>query len=61
MHAPIILSGKKCALNKGYVLNKHVSKYRVIMFFSSKTLVLTGYGFVLSRKQVMHVALPDYT
>ena len=49
----IILSGgKKYMLNKVYVLNKQVSKYgvmvRVMAFFSSKTLVLTGYEFVLS-------------
>ena len=57
---PITLSGKKYTLNKVYALNKQVSKYRVMVFFSSKTLVLTGYGVVLSRKRVMHVALPDY-
>ena len=56
--SPITLSGKKYMLSKVYVLNKQVSKYVVMMFFLSKTLVLTGYGFVLSCKQVVHVALP---
>ena len=38
-------------LNKVYVLNKQVSKHMVMAFFLSKTtLVLTGYGFVLSCK-----------
>ena len=37
-------------LNKVYVLNKQVSKYMVMAIFLSKTLVLTGYGFVLSCK-----------
>ena len=60
MHAPITLSSKKYALNKMYALNRQVSKYRVIVFSSSKTLVLTGYGFVLSCKGVVHVAVPDY-
>ena len=56
---PITLNGKKYALNKLYVLNKQVSKYMVMVFFSSKMLVLTGYGFVLSCKIVVHVAFPD--
>ena len=55
----INLSGKKYAFNKMHVLNKQVSKYGVMVFFSSKTLVLTGYGFVLSCKLIMHLALPD--
>ena len=44
----ITLSGKTYVLNKVYALNKPVFKYRLMVFFSSKTLVLTGYGFVLS-------------
>ena len=55
----ITLSGKKYVLHKVYILNKQVSKYVVMVFFSSKTLVLTGYGFVLSSKCVVHLALPD--
>ena len=47
-HAPITLSGKK------YALNKQVSKYVVMVFFSSKistvSLVLTGYGFTVQFK-----------
>ena len=45
MYALITTSGKKYALSKVYALSKQVSKYGV-MVFSSKTLVLTGYGFV---------------
>ena len=55
----ITLSGKKYILNKVYVLNKQVSKYGIMVFFSSKALVLTVYGFVLSCKRVVHLALPD--
>ena len=48
---PITLSGKKCAPNKVYGLNKQVSKYVVIVFFSSKisvvSLVPNYYRFVL--------------
>ena len=56
---PITLSGKKY-VPKVCALNKQDSKYGVMVFFSSKTLVLTGYGFVLSCKRIVHVALPDY-
>ena len=50
-------------LNKVYVLNKQVSKNVVMAFFSNKisilSLVLTGYGFVLSYMHFVHLALPD--
>ena len=36
MHAPITLSGKKYAVQKVYVLNKQVSKYVIMTFFSRK-------------------------
>ena len=53
MHVPIALSGKKYALNKVHTLNKQVSKYVVMPFFSYNTsvlsFVLTGYGFVIIR------------
>ena len=48
--ALITLSGNKYALNKVYALNKQVSKYGVMVFFSSNILILTDYGFVLSCK-----------
>ena len=66
---PITLSGTKYALNKVYVLNKQVSKYMVMAFFSSNTsiisFVLTGYGFMLPCMHFVHLALidnsmPDY-
>ena len=54
-HAPITLSGKKYALDKVYALNKQVSKYVVMAFFSDNTSILsfvvTGYGCMLT----MHV------
>ena len=50
MHAPITLSGKKYAPNKVYALNKQVSNYVILLFFSNNTngviFVLTGYGFI---------------
>ena len=50
MHAPITLNDKKCALNKVYALNKQVSNYVVLPFFSNNTsivtFVLSGYGFI---------------
>ena len=53
MHVPITLSGKKYALNKVHMLNKQVSKYVVMPFFSHNISVLsfalTGYGFVTMR------------
>ena len=59
MHAPITLSGKK------YVLNKQVSKYVVMAFFSNNisivSLVLTGYGFVLPCVYFVHLALLDHS
>ena len=65
MHAPIILSGKKYALNKAYVLNKQVSKYMAMPFFPNNTsilsFVLTGYGFMLSCMRFMHLALLDHS
>ena len=42
-----------------YALNEQVSKYGIMVFFSSKTLVLTNYGFMLSCIRIMHLALPD--
>ena len=60
---PITLSGKKYALNKVYVLDKRVSKYMVMAFFSSKirivSIVLTDYGFVLPSVHFVHSALLD--
>ena len=69
MHAPITLSGKQYVLNKVYVLNKQVSKYMVIAFFSSKisivSLALTGFRFVLPCVYFVHLvfldhSMPDY-
>ena len=60
----ITLSSKQYALNKVYLLNKQVSKHgvmaRLMVFFSSWTCVLAGYGFVLSCTRVMHLALLDH-
>ena len=57
--APITLSGKK------YVLNKQVSKYVVMPFFSNNTsilsFVLTGYGFMLPCMRFVHLALLDHS
>ena len=50
----------KYMLNKVYALNKQVSKYGVMVFFSNKTLILIGYGSVLSHKRHIHVALPNH-
>ena len=65
LHAIIILSGKKYVLNKVYVLNRQVSKYMVMMFFSNNTsiltFVLTGYGFMLPYIHFMHLALLDHS
>ena len=36
---PITLSGKKCALNKVYALDKQVSKYAVMAFFSNTGVI----------------------
>ena len=62
-HAPITLSGKKYVLNKVYVLNKQISKYVVMLFFSNNTsilsFVLTGYGFGLPCMSSVHSALLD--
>ena len=62
---PITLSGKKCALNKMYVLNKQVSNYVVLPFFSNNTsivtFVLTGYGFMLPCMHFVHLALLDHS
>ena len=56
----ITLSGKKYALNKVYALNKQVSKYVVMPFFSNNTsilsFVLTGYRFMLPCMRFMHLA-----
>ena len=65
MHAPITLSGKKYVLNKVYVLNKQVSKYVVMTFFSNNasilSFVLTGYGFMLPCMGFVHFALLDHS
>ena len=62
---PITLSGEKHALNKVYVLNKQISNYVVLSFFSNNTsivtFVLTGYGFMLPCMRFMHLALVDYS
>ena len=51
--------------NKVYVLNKQVSKYMVMVFFSSKinvvSLVLTDNGFVLPCVYFVHLALLDHS
>ena len=64
----ILLSGKKCAPNKVYALNKQVSKYMVIhgnSFFSSKirivSLVLTHYGFASLCMCFLHLLLDHST
>ena len=54
---PALLSGM---LNKVYALNKQFSS-RVMTFFSSKTLVLTGYRFLSSCMRVLHLALLDHS
>ena len=62
---PITLSGKKYALPKVYALNKQVSKYMVMPFFSNNTsilsFVLVGYGFMLPCMHFMHLALLDHS
>ena len=64
-HVPITLSGKKYAVNKVYALNKQVSKYVVMQFFSNNTsilsFVLTGYGFMLPCMCFMHLPLLDHS
>ena len=63
---PITLSGKKCALNKVYALDKQVSKCTVMAFFSNNTsilsFVLTGYRFPLTMHVLcaFSVTRPDY-
>ena len=56
-------------LSKKYALNKQVSKYVVVAFFSSKitivSFVLTGFGFVLPCVHFVDLAsldhsMPDY-
>ena len=46
-----------------YAFNKQGSKYMVMGFFSNKisilSLVLTGYGFMLSCMHFVHLALLD--
>ena len=64
---PVNLSGKKCVLNKVYALNKKVSKYMVLPFFSNDTsivsFVLTSYGFMLPCMHFVYlpVALLDHS
>ena len=62
---PVTLSGKKYVLYKVYTLNKQVSKYVFMMFFSSKinivSLVHTGGGFVLPCMYFVHLALLDHS
>ena len=52
-------------LNKVYALNKQVSNYVVLLFFSNNTsivtFVLTGYGFMLPVMRFVHLALLDYS
>ena len=66
MHAPITLSGKKYAVQKVYALNKQVSNYVIMTFFSSKirkysSLVLTGYRFVLPCVHFVYLAFLDHS
>ena len=59
VHALITLRGKKYAVNKVYVLNKQVSKYTVMLFFSNTSIlsfVPTGYGFMLLCMSFVHLA-----
>ena len=64
----LLLSGKEYALNKVYVLNKQLSKYVTMVFFSSKIslvpLVLTGYGLLPCVHFVclalLDHSMPDY-
>ena len=62
---PITLSGKKYALNKVYALNKQVSNYVILPFFSNNTsivtFVLTGYGFTLPCMRFVHLTLLDHS
>ena len=62
---PITLNGKKYVLNKVYVLNKQVSNYVVLPFFSNNasivTFVLTGYGFILPCMRFVRLALLDHS
>ena len=62
---PITPSGKKCTSNKVCVLNKQVSKYLVIVFFSSKltvvSLVLNYNRFVLPCMCFVHLILLDHS
>ena len=62
---PITLSGKKYALNKMYVLNKQISNYVILLFFSNNTIivtfVLTGYGLMLPCMCFVHLALVDHS
>ena len=44
---PVTLSDKKYALNKVYVLNKQVSNYMVLPFFSNNTSIVSIVTFVL--------------
>ena len=61
----IALSGKKYLLSKVYALNKQVSNYMVMSFFSNNTsivsFVLNGYGFMLPCVHFMHLALLDHS
>ena len=62
---PTTLSGRKYALNKVYALNKQVSKYVVMPFFSNNTsilsFVLTDYIFMLPCMRFVHLALLDHS
>ena len=56
---PITLSGKK------YALNKQVSNYVVLPFFSNNTSIVTfvliDCGFMLPCMRFLHLALLDYS
>ena len=62
---PIILCGKKYALSKVYALNKQVSNYMVLPFFSNNTSIvtfeLTGYGFMLPCMCFVYLALLEHS
>ena len=65
MYAPITLSGKKYALNKVYAINKQVSKYVIMPFFSNNvsivSFVVSGYGYMLPGMCFMYLALLDHS
>ena len=62
---PITQSGKKYALDKVYALNKQVTNYVILPFFSNNTsivtFVLTVYGFMVPCMRFVHLALLDHS